>query len=540
MASRYPHRPAFSFEGREATFRAADAQVDEVARSLLALGVRRGDRVAVLCGNRPEWLLVAFGAARIGATLAPLNTWYLADELRYQLAHSEASVLFTVDRLRNHNYAERLTTFIPELDRPAPAAAADGLPAISSPAVPHLRHVVQIAGSPLRGAASWAAFLRLGDRVSPRELAAAEAAVRPDDIMYILYTSGSTAAPKAVMLHHGDAIVNDFEIGERQHVDFNDRIWVVTPMFYAFAAVNSIPNAWSHGACLVLQETFSAEESLEVVQRERATVYYGQPHITRALLDHPGFRDYDLSSLQKGVVGRTVDERRLTMVDLGVTRCCSMYGLTEVYGHCAVTDADDPLAVKLETQGRPLPDWTFKVVEPGTTRELPAGEAGELRVRGRLFSGYYKAPELTAASFDEDGFYLTGDLVTMRPDGRMVFQSRLKEIIKVGGINVAPVEIEDLLSSHPDIAQAHVIGLPDRDRGEVVAAFVEPNGSDLTEEDVRSFVRERASRFKVPSHVFFRTEEQLPRLQTGKVPKPRLVEEALRELGADANTEGAN
>lgn len=523
MSERFGDRPAVISERGRRTYRELDREVDGVSRGLLGLGVRRGEVVSVLAGNRIEWLLCAMGAARIGAVVAPLNTWYKPAELAYQLRHAEVKVLFTVDRLLRHDYAARLQEVVPSLAEP-------GHRELHDEEVPSLRHVVALEGGGLPGAMPFEEFLAGGEGPDVPSLEDAEAAVRPEDLLYILYTSGSTAAPKGVLLHHGDAIENDFNIGERQHMTFEDRVWLGSPFFYAFAAVNAVPAAWTHGACVLIQDSFDAGRALEQIERERATVFYGQGHVTRALLSHPDYPSRDVSSLSKGVISRSRSDKQITIEVLGVERACSMYGLTEAYGHFAVTDADDPLEVKLETQGRPLPGWEYRVVEPGTDRDVPAGTAGELWIRGYVTTGYYKDPEQTAAAFAEGGWFRTGDLVLIDDDGRMRFQSRLKELVKVGGINVAPAEVEELLLAHPGVSQAHVVGVPDEVRGEVLAAFVEPREAGLDAVELQAFVRGRASSFKVPSHVFFRSEEQLPRGATGKIPKQALVDEALHEL----------
>lgn len=527
LAERFGSRPAVSSDRGRLTFRELDREVDEVSRGLLALGVRRGDVVSVLAGNSLQWLVCAMGAARIGAAVAPLNTWYKPAELAYQLRHAEVTVLFTVNRLLRHDYAARLREVVPSLAQPRAGALRD-------PAVPSLRHVVALDERTLPGALAFADFVAGGRAPEVPSVAEAEAAVQPDDLLYILYTSGSTAAPKGVRLHHGHAIANDFNIGERQRLEPSDRVWLASPFFYAFAAVNAIPAAWTHGACVLVSESFDAGRALEQIERERATALYGQGHITRALLDHPDFGRRDVSSLSKGVISRSRSDKELTIRTLGVERCCSMYGLTEAYGHFAVSEADDPLEVKLETQGRPLPGWEYRVVEPGTDRDLGPGEAGELWIRGHVTSGYHKDPQQTAAAFADGGWFRTGDLVAVDDQGRVRFASRLKELIKVGGINVAPAEVEELLLAHPDVVQAHVVGLPDPERGEVIAAFVESRSAALRAEAVGEFVRTRAASFKAPAYVFFRSEEQFPRGATGKIPKQALVDQALRELAGES------
>jgi fatty-acyl-CoA synthase len=280
----------------------------------------------------------------------------------------------------------------------------------------------------------------------------------------------------------------------------------------------------------VIQESFDPGMALELIERERVTAFCGLGNMTRALLEHPDFGRRDVSTLDKGITGFSPEDKRLAIAELGVGRCCSVYGLTETYGNCALTDADDPIGVRLQTQGLPLPGWELKVVDPATEQELHVGEVGHLLVRGHTTSGYFHDADATAAAFDVDGFFRTGDLAAVDADGRMTWVARLKEVIKTGGINVSPREVEDLIERHPDVRQVHVVGVPDPVRGEVVVAFVETLSEGLDEEAIRRFVADQAAGFKVPAHVLFRRDEELPRLASGKVPKYRLREEATRAL----------
>jgi fatty-acyl-CoA synthase len=496
LAARTPEAPAIAFDGRRISYRELDEQGDGYARTLLAHGVRKGEFVSVLAGNRPEWLYVFLGTLRIGAVLAPLNTWFRDEELHYGLHHSGVKVLFAVDRFLNHDYAAMLGRIRHRL--------------------PALEAVLPLGGDL--------------PQATDRELEAAQRSVRADDMCLLLYTSGSTARPKGVRLHHGAMLENCFNIGERMRLGPDDRYWVGSPLFYGMATTNALPACWTHGACIVIQESFDPGRALELIARERVTAFCGLGNMTRALLEHPDYGRRDLSTLDKGITGFSPEDKRLAITELGVARCCSVYGLTETYGNCALTDADDPIDVRLQTQGLPLPGWELKVVDPATEQELPVGEVGHLLVRGHTTSGYFDDADTTAAAFDGDGFFRTGDLASIDADGRMTWVARLKEVIKTGGINVSPREVEDLIDRHPDVRQVHVVGVPDAVKGEVVVAFVETLSDGLDEEAIRRFVADQAASFKVPARVLFRRDEELPRLASGKVPKYRLREEATRAL----------
>jgi fatty-acyl-CoA synthase len=287
---------------------------------------------------------------------------------------------------------------------------------------------------------------------------------------------------------------------------------------------------------MVLQEAFEPGAALTLIERERCSVYYGMANMARALLEHPDHPGRRLGAMRTGLTIGPPEDITLTIQALGVAELCTVYGSTETYGNCAVTDAHDPLPLRLATQGLPLPGMTIRAVDPATRAPLPPGEIGELAVRGYVTPGYFRAPELDAAAFD-NGWFLTGDLGSIEPDGRVRFRGRLKEMIKTGGVNVAPLEVEHVLLQHPDIVQAHVVGVPDRLKGEIVAAAVEmradakPDAAAIT-----AFCRERLASYKVPARFAFRAAGEFPRTATGKIHKPGLRQELARKPVSDSTS----
>jgi fatty-acyl-CoA synthase len=280
----------------------------------------------------------------------------------------------------------------------------------------------------------------------------------------------------------------------------------------------------THGGAIVLQESFDPGEAIALIERERCTVYYGVANMARAMREHPAHPGRRLGAMRTGLTIGPPEDIMMTIETVGAVELCNVYGATETYGNCAVTDAHDPLDQRLHSQGLPLPGMTIRVVDRVTREALPADEVGELVVAGYVIPGYYRAPELNAAAFDQSGGFLTGDLGSIDRDGRVRFRGRLKEMIKTGGINVAPLEVEEVLLQHPDIVQAHVVGVPDAAKGEIVAAAVEPrSGAAADAAAIIAFCRDRLASYKVPARLTFYTADQMPRTPTGKIHKPSLA-----------------
>jgi fatty-acyl-CoA synthase len=518
LAAATPRAPALVSGTERLDFAALKARTDAFARALLGLGIARGDRVALLCSNRSEWVVVAGAAAKLGAPVTAISTFSSPRELAYSLEHCGAKALVMLSRFRDRHFLQALGELCPELARRPPGA-------LQSAALPALRTVVVLDGDASPGTFGPAEFLARGAGVDAAALARAQAAVSADDVCFILYTSGSTAEPKGVTLAHGPLLANGFDIGERQHLTAADRLWLAVPLFWSFGSANAMPAIMTHGGCMVLQEAFEPGAALALIERERCSVYYGMANMARALLEHPDHPGRRLGAMRTGLTIGPPEDITLTIQALGAAELCTVYGATETYGNCAVTDAHDPLPLRLATQGLPLPGMTIHAVDPATRAPLPPGEIGELAVRGYTTPGYFRAPELDAQAFD-NGWFLTGDLGSIGPDGRVRFRGRVKEMIKTGGVNVAPLEVEHVLLQHPDIVQAHVVGVPDRLKGEIVAAAVElraaaePDAAAIT-----AFCRERLASYKVPTRFAFRAAGEFPRTPTGKIHKPGLRQE---------------
>jgi fatty-acyl-CoA synthase len=521
VVERYGDSPAVVSDQDRVTFRELRDRSDAVARALVAQGVRRGDKVAALISNRLEWVVVCLAAGRIGATYVPLNTWYRPAELCWTMVHTGAVVLIAEPSFLKRDYSADIAGIDPGI--------ATGTPGdLTLTEMPALRTLVYL-GVDRPGAFTWDAFLAMGDDVPADTMADAAAAAEPDDPLFILYTSGSTADPKGVVLEQGGILANGHGIGERRGVRHEDRIWLGSPLFYGLGAANCFPVFLTRAATLVLQGAFDPEKALDVIEREQCTVFYGMSNMIRMIYESPAYAPERVRSLVRGAAGISQAERRMLIEDMGVTGATASYGATELYGNCFGSHPDDPLDLKLETCGFPLPGFEFRVVDPELLTDLPAGEVGLLLVRGYVIDAYWRNPEETDQAITADGYYITGDLGAFGPDGYFRYHSRQKEMIKVGGINVSPVEIEQLLLRHPRIREAAVVGVPDEARGEAMVAVLAVSG-DLSGDEAKAYLRETAASFKTPGHVLVRPPEWVPRTASGKVAKQLLKAKVVGEL----------
>ena len=488
-----------------------DERVDATARGLYALGLRRGASLGLLCTNRWEWLCAALGAHRLGARVAAFNTFAKAWDLEYMLAHSRAEILVCVDTFRARDYRETLVELIPELASSSPGA-------LQSERFEDLREVV-VVGDPgsLSGARSFAELLTSGDPEAGAEVLSAV------DDAFVLYTSGSTARPKAVPLQHYGLIENGFHIGERMGLTSDDRVFLSAPLFWAYGASNALPATLTHGGTLVVQAAFEPEQAIDIIDEHRCTALYTLPNMTSALLDARGFAPERVASLRTGLTLGSESEFRCAAEILGAERICNIYGGTETYGNCCVTPSEWSLERRSTSSGPPLPGVRLRIVDPETGALLGPGKVGEIHVAGYLARGYLDDASGAGAAFGADGWYRSGDLGILSDDGTLRFHSRATEMIKTAGINVAPREVEEFMCMHPEVHQAAVVGVPDERLAEVVVAFVVPQpGSSPSPEELRAFCAERVATYKIPARIHF--VEELPTTDTGKVARRRMIE----------------
>ena len=545
IAARFPeHEAVVSIhQGRRLTYAELRAQLDRVARGLLVLGFRKGDRVGVWSTNNIEWLLLQLATARIGAILVNINPAYRVRELAYALRKSEIQGLFIIPRFRKSDYLGMLAELLPQLERCCPEDLADqDLPALRrillyDPQNPeHTR-------SPLRGVQVWQDLLASAESIDQDQLEGVSATLDPDDPINIQYTSGTTGFPKAVLLTHHNILNNAWFSAQAMGFSERDRLAVPVPFYHCFGMVLANLLSLSVGACVVLPcEHFDAGAVLHAIQAEACTAVHGVPTMFIAQLEHPDFARTDLSSLRTGIMAGTPCPPALMQRVMQEMHCPEIligYGETEASPLTHLTLPDDSLERRTRTVGHNLPHQEVKVVSLEGGRILPLGEIGEVCFRGyHIMRGYYADPQASAEAIDPAGWLHSGDLGRMDAEGYLEITGRRKEMIIRGGENIYPREIEELIFTHPKVAQVAAFGVPDDYYGEEIAAWIQTHAEEsMTAEEVRLYCRERMAHYKVPKHIRFVSE--LPMTVTGKVQKFRMreMEQALQKRADRARDE---
>lgn len=502
-AQRWPHRIAYVHENQRITWSELAEEVDRYTRAFMAWGVQPGDRVSIWMGNTLSWILIELGLIRAGAVVVPVNTGFTIAETAYVVGQSDSVMLVAASTLRGRDLA-------------AEALEVAGSSDVS------VRAVVTV-GPTQSATTDLEALLSRAHEVNPQMSAARAAAIAPEKTMLMLYTSGTTGFPKGVM-HSHHVIGNMTDAADRLRLSEQDIAVMYLPLFHIFALAATV-TFMARGATLVLMEVFEPGESLELMEAERATLAYGvAPHYLDQIR-HPSFADRDLSSLRLCLSPGSADLVRTVSTNMGPA--ISVYGMTETTSMTSLGEVGDPLHLRAETVGRPLPRSTVKVVDE-YGNEVSPGTVGHLLVKGPpVMQGYYKMPEATAETI-VDGWFRTGDAVSVDQDGYLRFAGRIKEIYKVGGENVDPIEVESVLMRHPGIAFASAQGIPDERLGEVGLAHVTViPGWTLDVEDLRRYARQHLASFKVPRHMI--VVDELPMTASGKVRKFMLREKFLAQ-----------
>ena len=522
--ARFPDQDALVYadRGYRQTWRDFADTVDAFAKGLMALGVSKGEKVAVWATNVPYWVTLQFATAKIGAILITVNTNYREHELRYLLNHSECENIFLIDTLRDHAFVDTLYAIAPELRR-------QGRSQLRCAALPHLKRVCYLGAEKFRGMYSVPEILGLAVMVSDDDYRARQAELDPWDVINMQYTSGTTGFPKGVMLTHVGVGLNGYWIGRNMGFTEKDRLCLCVPLFHCFGCVLGVMACVNHGTCMVIVEKFNPLAVLAAVDGERCTALHGVPTMFLAELEHKLFKRFDVSSLRTGIMaGSTCPEplMRRVVEEMNMKDITICYGLTEGSPVMTQSDVNDPLSLRCETVGCAMPGIEVRVADPETCEELPRGQVGEILCRGyNVMKGYYKMPEETARTISPDGWLHSGDLGIMDEAGYVRVTGRIKDMIIRGGENVYPREVEEFLMGMPDVMDVQVVGVPSRKYGEEVAAFIIPRkGAAIAPEDVRAFCRGQIAWYKIPRHIA--VVDAFPLTASGKIQKFRLREMA--------------
>jgi fatty-acyl-CoA synthase len=538
QAAAFPNREALVYRYPEIglslrlTYGQYRAEADRLAKGLLAIGFAKGEHVAVWATNVPEWPLLEMALAKVGAVFVAVNTNYRSSELEYLLRQGDVTTLVLTSGYRDNSFLEAVDAIAPELKELKDPAVEE----LRCSRLPLLRRVIFIGDSPPRGLLSYRHVISMGDGVPDEMLRERQASVSPDDVAMIQYTSGTTGFPKGVMLSHAGLINNALLFSRTWNWQPDDRLVTPMPFFHA-AGANIIFGGLASGAAVIPLVTFDPAKQLELIEKERATCTFGVPTMLIAMMNHPRLLtgDLDLSSLRLvGSGGAPVPVslmeqiRERLGVDIGIA-----FGQTESSGVITTTPAGDSFELKSATVGIPLPHVDVKIVDAAGGETLGFGQKGELLIRGyQVMKGYYKMPEKTAEAIDPDGWLHTGDLATMNQNGYVNIVGRLKDMVIRGGENLYPVEIEAYLMSHPKIAEAQVVGVPDFFMGEELCAAIRLKVDESADEDeIREYCRAGMSRNKVPRYIRFLSE--FPTTASGKVRKFELKQRMIKELGLD-------
>jgi fatty-acyl-CoA synthase len=524
-AERFGTHEALTYAGRRWSWQALQEDCDRAAQGLIECGIQAGEHIALWLTNRPEWLHILFAVAKIGAVLVPLNTRFRSMDLAYVLDQSESTTLITTDHSGPIAYLDMVRTVIPEL------AACTTPQTLCSVAFPALRRVIVLSEQSYSGTLRWTDVVAAGQAVSPEQRITRQRTVKPDATALIMYTSGTTGFPKGVM-HNHNMLRTVTDQANRLAVRPTDVILMYLPLFHCFGLYEGPLMSVVTGARQVLLEQFDPGETLRLIASERATLMHGFDTHFYDVMAHPDCEHTDCSSLRIGLLaaGLASSEPVARQVQHRLCPTVSGWGMTEVGVGATLgfpTDSEDDRCL---ASGTALPGYEFKIIAPETGALLPPDTPGELCCRGyAVMQGYYKKPEETVQVMDVDGWLHSGDMATMRVDGTIRFLGRYKEMLKVGGENVDPIEVEALLLQHPAVSQVKIVGVPDTRLQEVACACVVlVPGAQVEASDLIAFCRGKVASFKVPRHVLCMKE--YPMTASGKVQKFKLRELSLQAL----------
>ncbi len=509
--------------GVKKNFRELRTIFDEIAKGLMALGVRRDDKVAIWANNLPEWVYTQYGSARMGAVLVTVNTNYRRKELEFLLQQSDATTLILTGGVREKD------EYLKVLDAVCPIIKDSEPGKIDCDKLPFLKNIIYLGKEKIAGMYNWDDVLEMGKQVTDKALKERLDSLEPDDVINMQYTSGTTGTPKGVMLSHTNLIGNALSMAECMKLTPDDAMCIPVPFFHCFGCVIGTLCCMVSGTTMAPVVSFTAAAVLQTVQASKCTALLGVPTMFIAEFEEMDKTSYDTSTLRTGVMaGSTcpIEVMKRVIKDMGANEMTIVYGQTEASPGITQTRDHDSLEIKTTTVGKALPNVEVKIADILTSEEVPFGIQGELCTRGyHVMKGYYKMPEATAAVISKDKWLHTGDLAVMDENGYCKITGRIKDMIIRGGENISPREIEEFLYTNPKVKDVAVVGVLSEKYGEEVAAFIQLKaGAESTEQEITAFCKDQISYHKIPKYVFFVGD--FPATASGKIQKYKLREMA--------------
>jgi fatty-acyl-CoA synthase len=532
IAEKYPDNDAIVslHQGKRYTYRELQKELNRAAKGFIALGLKKGDRLAIWATNIAEWIITQFATAKAGIIMVNINPAYRTHELEYALTQSETQAILLMDRFKSSDYVKMFYEVCPEAKNSNPGQ-------IHSEKMPFLRTAVLIRGEKKTGMWSWDEVLKMGEEVPDEVLKEREASLDFDDPINIQYTSGTTGFPKGVVLTHHNILNNGYFIGECMKFTYQDRLCIPVPFYHCFGMVLSNLACMTHGATMVLPaEYFDPASTMSAIEKERCTAVHGVPTMFIAELEHPDFQKFDFSSLRTGIMAGSpcpIEFMKKVSTLMNMSEVVITYGQTEASPGITMSSTDDSLDLRVSTIGRPMPHTEMKIVEPKTGKMVSRNETGEICARGyMIMRGYYNNPVATDKAVDEEGWLHTGDLGTLDDNDYCKITGRLKDMVIRGGENIYPREIEEFLYTHPVISDVQVIGVPDKKYGEELMAWIKlKKGTSATQEEIKAFCEGKIARFKVPKYIKF--VDEYPMTVSGKIQKYKMRDISILELGLE-------
>jgi len=522
-ATRYPENTALvSLEfGIRQNYREFYKTCKDVAKGLMAMGIQRGDHVAVWTTNIPEWTYLQSALGMTGGVLVTINTNYQTHELEYILKQSDSTSLFLIDSYRDTSFYDTVRQIVPELD----SCAAGSLVSEKLPLLKNVIYIGKKENTP--GMFKFSDLIKMGEKITEQELDDRMNSLSDDDVINMQYTSGTTGFPKGVMLTHHNIVNNARMVGDVMGMTEKDSLLIQVPMFHCFGCVMSTLNCLYHGSTMVILESFDALKALQFIATEKCTAVNGVPTMFVTMLNHPDFTKYDMSSLRTGIMaGALCPEEAMNQVRT-IMHCPEIviaFGQTESSPVMTMTRRDDPVKLRVASVGRLLPDIEGKIIDPDTGIDAPVNVQGEIVTRSEcIMSGYYKMPEATAETIDKYGWLHTGDLGEVDENGYFKVTGRIKDMIIRGGENIYPRELEEFLYKNPKVMNVQVIGIPDKKYGEQVLAAIQLKaGQTGTAEEFIEFCKGKIARHKIPKYWEF--VDGYPMTASGKIQKYKMKE----------------